>query len=153
MLGVFAGSQHSLFLLGVGGGWIESEFSQFTNIKYIGALEEKEAHSFVSTCDMGVIPYDDSRFYYNICYPTKASFYLTAGLPILATDLKELRRHFDSQCAVFLKLDKWRLLLDEPDALYRIKNMKCHVKKISNEFQWQNLWTEWLKNLEGAMLK
>lgn len=151
MLRVFAGSEHLLFLLGVGGGWIESEFSLFNNIKYIGALEEKEAHSFVATCDMGVIPYDDSRFYYNICYPTKASFYITAGLPILTTNLNELRRHFDSQSAIFLNLDKWHLFLAEPDAFYRIKNMKHQVEKISIKFQWQNLWNEWLKNLEGAM--
>jgi hypothetical protein len=37
----------------------------------------------VARCDVGLIPYDDSREYYNIAYPTKLSSYIVAGIPFL----------------------------------------------------------------------
>ena len=78
-----------LYLLGTNGEWINSKSK---NITYLGALEEGEAQSFVSKCDVGLIPYDNERLYYNIAYPTKLSFYLTAGIPYLSTPVAEVER-------------------------------------------------------------
>lgn len=77
-----------LFLIGKFGNWIDVD--NFTNIFYLGEKEEEEAFNLVSKCDIGLIPYDNSRFYYNLAFPTKVSFYLTGGIPYLGTQTKEL---------------------------------------------------------------
>ena len=78
-----------LYLMGTGGEWIHPEKK---NITCLGSLEEETAHRFVSLCDVGLIPYDETRLYYHLAYPTKLSFYLTAGIPFLSTPVEEIRR-------------------------------------------------------------
>lgn len=78
-----------LYLMGSNGDWI---ITKQKNITYLGSYEELDAHFFASNCDVGLIPYDNDRLYYNIAYPTKLSFYITAGIPYLSTPVIEVER-------------------------------------------------------------
>ena len=147
MIRSFKGSRHTLYLLGENGNWILNSSFPDINVKYLGALDEAQAHKFVGTCDIGLIPYDQTRPYYNMCYPTKASFYITAGIPFLSTELEELQLHFNGSLAIFCKLDDWAQLFESTDFLPSVAALKSRVVGVSHEFQWRNLWQRWLSGL------
>lgn len=139
LLNVFASQDNSLLIiLGSDGEWLNNvELPE--NIIYLGNHEESEAHYIVSKCDIGLIPYNAHRFYYNLCYPTKASFYLTAGLPILSTPLKELRNVFqDKGVFLFNDFKDWGGVIDGIDKNVILK-MKQEVDFIKEKFYWESL--------------
>lgn len=128
----------TLILIGIWGDWIES-LDIPDNIIYLGAYPETEAHYLVAQCDIGIIPYDSNRFYYNLCYPTKASFYLTAGIPILSTPLKELADCIEKDEVVkMLPFDEWDSFIKNSDKeLFR--QLKANVIPVKESFYWENL--------------
>ncbi|RKE45411.1 hypothetical protein [Sphingobacterium detergens] len=141
LIGIFKQSQHELFLLGPGGQWIAQELKGDTtpNIKYLGVFSDPIALQISSLCDVGVIPYDDSRFYYNICYPTKVSFYLAAGLPILSTRLSETQgvlAHKNIAC--FLPIDAWGEYISK-STIVEINTLKQNVLFYRSQFYWSSL--------------
>lgn len=74
----------------------------------MGSYSEEEAIQIVSSCDIGLVPYDESRLYYNMCYPTKNSFYITAGIPILIIPLEESLNQLEKYDILFIeKLENW----------------------------------------------
>lgn len=103
----FLNKSSQLFLLGAEGEWIKS-FETSKNIHYLGNFDENTAHSIVSLFSVGLVPYDNTKFYYNICYPTKISFYLTAGLPVVCTPLRELQYWFSNKkYLIFEDIENW----------------------------------------------
>lgn len=153
MMLAFEDSHHRLYLLGENGNWIENFSYKRANIIYLGALDEERAHEFVSTCDVGLIPYDQSRSYYNMCYPTKASFYVTAGIPFLSTELTELKHHFGANRALFYKLEDWKTVISESDFPSTVSELKPRVRSMSADFQWQKLWNTWITDLPSSVEK
>lgn len=141
LIGIFKQSQHELFLLGPGGHWIKQELEGDTtpNIKYLGVFSDPVALQISSLCDVGVIPYDDNRLYYNICYPTKVSFYLAAGLPILSTQLSETQYVLkDKEVARFVPIDNWRQFISE-NVKDDVKILKKSVLFYRSQFYWSSL--------------
>jgi glycosyltransferase involved in cell wall biosynthesis len=141
LIAIYAQVGHYLLLLGPGGEWIDHELQnkQIQNIKYLGTFSDQVALQISSLCDVGVIPYDDSRFYYNMCYPTKVSFYLAAGLPILCTKLVETQQVLsDINVAQFLSINKWKNFISENsrDELYILKQ---NVLQHRHNFYWSSI--------------
>lgn len=131
-------SMVDLYLLGGDGEWLIHDRLP-ENIKYLGSFAEKEAHQLVSECDMGLIPYDEEGFYYNLCYPTKASFYITAGIPFLSTRLNELMNIFDQKnVAIFEEITGWGSKISSLDE-HQIEMMKDHVHKIQKDYYWMEV--------------
>lgn len=146
VISLFVGSSHSLVLLGVGGEWIKDNFHGAPNVYYMGAFPERIAQSIVEKCDIGIVPYDEHRFYYNICYPTKASFYAASGLPILSTPLKELKNHFFENTAFFVPLSDWDSVLSDPHLVDKVTAMRSVVaRSTGSNFLWERLWREWME--------
>ena len=121
-----------LYLCGRGGEWIESN----DNCVYLGALDEDKAHYLVSKCDIGLIPYDETRMYYNIAYPTKLGFYITAGVPFLSTDVGEVRVIQEKYDIGYIgSIADWGTILNtigEED----IKSQKDRIELVKTEFTW-----------------
>ncbi|MGM8362797.1 glycosyltransferase [Flavobacterium sp. ARAG 55.4] len=146
LLDIFKTNENCLLIiLGSDGEWINNILLP-QNILYLGNYQEKEAHYIVSKCDIGIIPYNSDRFYYNMCYPTKASFYLAAGLPILSTKLKEMQNIFENK-GVFLFSDfkNWSQLIEELD-YNTLKNMQNKVNLVKEEFYWEKLLNDYKYN-------
>ncbi|MGB3065729.1 hypothetical protein [Sphingobacterium thalpophilum] len=141
LIQIYEQSKHYLFLLGPGGHWIDQILKQrrIENIKYLGAFSDQIALQIASLCDMGVIPYDDSRFYYNLCYPTKVSFYLASGLPILSTPLLGTINVLEQkEVARFLSIDAWGnfIATNNRDALQVLKQ---NVLIFRDHFYWHSI--------------
>ena len=130
--------KHLLILIGNDGDWLSDTLLP-ENINYLGNFDEDKAHKITALCDIGLLPYDSSRFYYNLCYPTKVSFYITAGIPVLSTPLKELYDVFGSEKMVeFIPFSDWG------DYMHSITNekiieMKKEVEKQKNRFNWSSI--------------
>ena len=127
-----------LILIGTEGEWIENY--KYKNIFYLGKFEEEMALAIASKCDIGIIPYDNKKLYYNICYPTKNSFYIAAGIPILCTPLAETMRVFkDFQGICFFEyLNSWDNFLKNTSAA-DISEMKILVERERQQFSWETL--------------
>ena len=127
-----------LILMGAAGEWIKDNNSQ-ENIIYLGAVEETEAHYLVSKCDIGLIPYDDSKFYYNIAYPTKLSFYITAEIPFLSTGVIEVKKINDIYEIGYIdKINNWSNIINNI-TLEEIEDKKIKIKEIKENFYWDNI--------------
>ncbi|RED19603.1 glycosyltransferase involved in cell wall biosynthesis [Flavobacterium cutihirudinis] len=142
LLTIFRENKNNLLIiLGNNGEWLKT-LDLPANIIYLGNFEEREAHYLVSKCDVGIIPYNEERFYYNLCFPTKVSFYLTAGLPILTTPLKELQQVFkDKKALLFVSFTNWSTTIKNLNTS-EILIMKESVKNIKDSYSWKAILNE-----------
>ena len=127
-----------LYLLGTNGEWIKEMQG---NITYLGPMEEVKAHYFVSLCDVGLIPYDESRLYYNIAYPTKLSFYITAKIPYISTPVKEVCRvDNDINGGWIESINKWTGLFNKLTK-EEIARKKANIEVVSDDFLWDKIFS------------
>lgn len=128
--------QKELILMGNDGQWLTKEIIQ-ENITYLGVLSEEDAHYIVSKCDIGLIPYDDKLLYYNLAYPTKLSFYITAGIPFLSTPVNEVKNINEMEIGWSRYLKDWGDFFESISSEELIQK-KENVEKIRHLFLWDN---------------
>ena len=141
MISIFKNlSSARLYLMGPMGEWIEEYLSNegIDNVFYLGAKDEKTAHQIVSQCDLGLIPYDECRLYYNIAYPTKLSFYITAGIPYLSTPVKEVIKLHHDNIGFIGSMEEWPSTIKEITK-EKISAAKAIVGNNCNEFTWNSI--------------
>jgi uncharacterized SAM-binding protein YcdF (DUF218 family) len=61
------------------------------NVKLLGGKPHAELPAYIRQFDVGIVPYTLSEYTANV-YPTKLNEYLAMGIPVVATDLAEIRR-------------------------------------------------------------
>lgn len=130
-----------LILIGTNGEWLKNKPEMPDNVYYLGSFLEDVAHIIVSKCDVGIVHYDENKLYYNICFPTKSSFYISAGIAVLCTPLKEMVLDFEG-IFMFSKLSQFNYFISNTT----VDEIKCCKEKIINIkelYLWENL----LKNL------
>lgn len=138
LISAFTNKKEILILIGEWGEWMLN-YQLPDNVFYLGKFQEDYAHYLTSKCDVGIIPYDETRFYYNICYPTKASFYITAGIPFLSTPLLELKNIFEKSGMVyFVPFKEWETFIDTFDTSHLIK-IKEKIDSEKHNFYWEQL--------------
>lgn len=153
ILSAFDRADATLYLLGSGGEWIPAQIKGSANVFYIGELSESDAFSFVSMCDVGLIPYDNERSYYNIAFPTKLSFYLAAGIPYLCTPVAEavaIQNQYG--CGWIYSIKDWRKFINTL-ASDDLESKKRLALKKSAEFTWRNTlrpFIEYLQQCNGG---
>ncbi len=72
-----------------------AKLSQCKNIRLLGPKRHEEIPRYVKGFDVGIVPYRLNPYTDHV-YPTKLNEYLAMGIPVIATDLPEIRR-FNSQ--------------------------------------------------------
>lgn len=70
----------------------ENEFEGYTNIHVIGEKKFEELPSYCKGITIGLIPFIKSKLTDN-CNPLKLYEYLAAGLPVVSTDIPEVRQY------------------------------------------------------------
>jgi uncharacterized SAM-binding protein YcdF (DUF218 family)/glycosyltransferase involved in cell wall biosynthesis len=61
------------------------------NVKLLGGKPHTDLPHYIREFDVGIVPYRVSEYTANV-YPTKLNEYLAMGIPVIATDLPEIRR-------------------------------------------------------------
>jgi hypothetical protein len=144
LISKFRDRKEILILIGEWGDWL-LDYELPANIFYLGKFQEDYAHYLTSKCDIGLIPYDENRFYYNICYPTKASFYITAGIPFLSTPLEELKNVFENTGMVyFVPIEQWDEFIEHFDSS-SLSDTKKKIERQKHQFYWEDLLNTYLK--------
>lgn len=67
------------------------------NVHLLGKRPHEDVPLYIKGFDVGIVPYRSSEYTANV-YPTKLNEYLAMGIPVIATDLPEIRR-FNSEHA------------------------------------------------------
>ena len=139
MINVFLKCHKNLSLMGKGGDWINIDYAQYPNIKYLGEFQESEARKITAGYDVGLIPYDSSKLYYNLAYPIKLPFYICCGLPFLSTDVREAKKALIRYPGIGFaeSFDKWEDIINTLDRTI-VNSMKNKVKTCRNSFSWDN---------------
>ena len=68
-----------------------SKLRSLPNVHLFGQRPHGELPRYVSGFDVGLVPYRITEYTANV-YPTKLNEYLVMGIPVVATDLAEIRR-------------------------------------------------------------
>ncbi|MFQ6674402.1 MAG: glycosyltransferase, partial [Fidelibacterota bacterium] len=68
-----------------------SLLARSSNIHLLGARSHADVSRYIKGFDVGIVPYCLSE-YTDSVYPTKLNEYLAMGIPVVATDLPEIRR-------------------------------------------------------------
>jgi uncharacterized SAM-binding protein YcdF (DUF218 family)/glycosyltransferase involved in cell wall biosynthesis len=68
-----------------------SALRAFPNVHLLGKKAHADVPAYVKAFDAGLVPYRLSDYTANV-YPTKLNEYLAMGVPVVATDLAEIRR-------------------------------------------------------------
>ena len=71
-----------------------TKLEQCANVTLLGAKPHAELPAYVREFDVGIVPYRLSDYTANV-YPTKLNEYLAMGIPVVASDLFEIRRFND----------------------------------------------------------
>ena len=61
------------------------------NLHFLGKKAHDDIPKYIGGFDVGIVPYLLSDYTANV-YPTKLNEYLAMGIPVVATDLPEIRR-------------------------------------------------------------
>ena len=61
------------------------------NVRLLGQRSHDDLPHYVKAFDVGIVPYRLTEYTANV-YPTKLNEYLVMGIPVVATDLPEIRR-------------------------------------------------------------
>lgn len=96
-----------------------SRLEACSNIKLFGARPHDEIPAYIKGFDVALIPYVVNQFTDSV-YSCKLNEYLAMGVPVVATDMREIRRFVEKHGAVVEIgcdttdfIDKVRLALDE----------------------------------------
>jgi uncharacterized SAM-binding protein YcdF (DUF218 family)/glycosyltransferase involved in cell wall biosynthesis len=68
-----------------------SKLKALPNVRLFGQRPHSELPRYVRGFDVGLVPYRITEYTANV-YPTKLNEYLVMGIPVVATDLAEIRR-------------------------------------------------------------
>ena len=68
-----------------------TRLEQCANVTLLGAKPHADLPAYVREFDVGIVPYRLSDYTANV-YPTKLNEYLAMGIPVVASDLLEIRR-------------------------------------------------------------
>lgn len=68
-----------------------SALAKHPNVHFLGARSHEQVPQYIKGFDVGIVPYQLSEYTKNV-YPTKLNEYLAMGIPVVATDLPEIRR-------------------------------------------------------------
>jgi uncharacterized SAM-binding protein YcdF (DUF218 family) len=68
-----------------------SKLRRCPNVEVLGMRAHDALPAYVKSFDVGIVPYRLTEYTANV-YPTKLNEYLVMGIPVVATDLPEIRR-------------------------------------------------------------
>ena len=83
-----------------------SRFDRLPNVHFLGRREHDELPGYCKAFDAAFIPYDAGNPRMESVNPVKTQELLAAGVPVVATDIPELRR-FGDRVLLCRSLDEW----------------------------------------------
>ncbi len=121
----------------------EKEFAGFDNIYLLGEKDFEQLPSYCKAADIATIPFVYSKLTNN-CNPLKLPEYFAAGLPVVSTNIPEVKRAFGDECYIGHDNESFLAACDKALAdndiehnLKRAKEMEKHSweERINNVYR------------------
>jgi glycosyltransferase involved in cell wall biosynthesis len=121
---------------------ITNRFDLLKRVHFHPAVPQDMLLSFTAAADIGVIPYQATCMNNLFCTPNKLFEYITAGVPILANDLPEIRRivagHDIGQVADLGGAKKIAALIDDCfKCESRLAHWRSNLQSVREILSWQ----------------
>lgn len=108
----------------------------FPNVHYINTVTKDQIYQFIQAFDIGIIPYDIDQEFNRYCYPMKLFEYFSAGKPVVATPIEELK-NFPNLVKIGNTPSEWKNHLT--DAFKNFSpQFQDQAKKLAKKNSWQN---------------
>lgn len=114
-----------------------SSLEQINNIKFFGQVEHHKLKNYMKKFDLGIIPYKNN-IYTESVYPCKLNEYLAMGIPVVSTDLSEIK-NISFQNKKIFSVAKNNLSFIKK-ILYEIKSDDEKKRKLRKKFALSNSW-------------
>ena len=133
-----------IVLVVIGSGPLEGQIRKAAercgNIFFHPAVPSKELLSYTASADVGFLPYPNNCLNNYYCSPNKFFEYAMAGLPILVTDLPEMKRLVDMyRCGVVMASDTTEgvfaaleKIMAEDRSVY-----SANARKLAERYNWE----------------
>ncbi|MGP3507879.1 glycosyltransferase [Paracidovorax citrulli] len=113
---------------------------------------------YTSDADIGIIPYVANCLNNRLCTPNKLYEFLAFGIPVLGTDLVEVRRILDTyECGCVVDMARPESIGAAIDAVFSdpcvLDAWKRNVRVARQELSWQREGVRWLEIFESAVDK
>jgi uncharacterized SAM-binding protein YcdF (DUF218 family)/glycosyltransferase involved in cell wall biosynthesis len=107
------------------------------NVYLFGKRAHEDIPLYIKGFDVGIVPYRASEYTANV-YPTKLNEYLAMGIPVVATDLPEVRRfNSDHQDSVAVAPDTDRFIEALHDAIRPSTDSERHSRiQVARQNSW-----------------
>lgn len=144
----------------VGGGEYEEHYKKLADelkiidkVYFIGKLTQDELPKITSSADIGVALIENLSVSYYHALPNKLFEYIMADMPVIVTDLPQMKEIVENYDVGFVinPANKDELIssirkLNEDESLYESKKQNCH--KASQELNWEKEVTQLIRSLE-----
>jgi glycosyltransferase involved in cell wall biosynthesis len=129
----------------MGYGELEKEIKEvakeYNNIYFHPAVSPDILLEFTSSADFGISTIEDSCLSYRYCLPNKMFEYLMAEIPVIVSNLYELKRLVESnQIGVVAKENTPNGLKDAIQEAIKLnkEKLKTNIKKLKTIYNWEN---------------
>ncbi|NVK26116.1 MAG: glycosyltransferase family 4 protein [Gammaproteobacteria bacterium] len=120
--------------------WVQEHAEKESNIFYLPAVPPETVLNYTASADIGISFIQDICLSYRYCLPNKLFEYMMASLPVLVSDLPEMKKVVEGyQVGIVVEGNKMR---DVEQAIERImsldiEQMKRNLPKVIKKYNWQ----------------
>lgn len=120
-----------------------NQIKKLKNCFFLGKKNHDQIFKYINRFDLGIIPYKINQFT-NAVYPAKLNEYLAMGVPVLSTNIFEIKKYNEeNDDVVFVSKDK----NDFSEKIQKIVTSQIEIKKekiisAANKNSWENRYKE-----------
>jgi glycosyltransferase involved in cell wall biosynthesis len=150
--------EETYVLIVMGYGELENEVrdyaERFGNIYFLEAVKPEDVLRYTASADVGVHWIDDSCLNHQYCLPNKLFEYLMAGLPVVVSNLKEMKNVVQEH-KVGVIIEDWNPI-GFKNALYRLfelpkEELKINIRTSTEVFNWEMQENHYIKEIKNVL--
>ena len=120
---------------------IKNESQQYKNIYFYPAVSPDILLDYTSSADFGISTIEDSCLSYRYCLPNKLFEYIMAEVPVVVSNLPEMRKLvLNNKIGVVLKKNTPKGLNEAINKAIKLEQneLKTNIKKLKTIYNWEN---------------
>ena len=130
------------------------KLKKFKNIKYFGQVKHNLLQNYMINFDVGIIPYIKNNFTKSV-YPCKLNEYLALGIPVVSTDINELK-NIENKKIFSLSTNSEDFIMKINNEIKNDDQNKIKLrKKYAQDNSWHNRFIEFnnaISNIENKKI-
>jgi UDP-galactopyranose mutase len=124
------------------------DLRKLNNVHFIGPVDHDELPAYLQALDLGLIPYELTEFT-EYTFPSKLAEYLSSGIPVLASNLPEMR-HYRDVIGIYRNADEF--ILEAVGQMRQQGERKRQRRlKIADSLSWDHIVNQMMGVVEEQM--